>query len=153
MEDMTSRPAKVLLVEDDELDFFLTVHDFRSAKLFLELHRVHDGAECMAYLRREVPYGEAPRPDLILLDTNLPKMDGSDVMAALCREEMLVEIPIILLTASSAEADRLRATGLRCTAHIVKPLDFQKLAEVLRQLQEYWFTIVLRPQLRKRDVL
>jgi CheY-like chemotaxis protein len=140
-----SRPAEILLAEDNENDVILTKEGFRRAKLLVNLHRVRDGEECMEFLRRQGKYAGAPMPDLVLLDMNMPRMNGREVLAAIVADENLNHIPVIVLTTSAAEQDVCQMYKLRCSGYIVKPVNFDQFADVLRRFSDYWFTVVVLP--------
>ncbi len=139
------RPIVMLMVEDSPADVMLTKEALDQAKVLNHLHMVEDGVAAMAFLRREGPYAHAPRPDLILLDLNLPKKDGREVLAEIKADEDLKVIPIVVLTTSRDEADVLRAYGLHANCYITKPVDFANFAEIVRSIREFWFTVVTLP--------
>ncbi|MEK7787532.1 MAG: response regulator [Chloroflexota bacterium] len=139
------RPIVMLMVEDSPADVMLTKEALDQAKVLNHLHLVEDGVAAMAFLRREGPYAHAPRPDLILLDLNLPKKDGREVLAEIKADEDLKVIPIVVLTTSRDEADVLRAYGLHANCYITKPVDFANFAEIVRSIREFWFTVVTLP--------
>ncbi|MEO7425269.1 MAG: response regulator [Fibrobacteria bacterium] len=140
-----SRPAEVLLVEDNEQDVVLTREGFKRAKFLVNLHHVEDGEECLAFLRKQGKFADAPSPDLILLDINLPVMDGREVLAEIVRDENLKAIPVVVLTTSSAESDILDMYKLRCSSYITKPVDFEQFQRLVNELGNYWFTLVVLP--------
>ena len=140
-----SRPAEILLAEDNENDVILTREGFRRSKLLVNLHSVRDGVGCMEFLRREGKYADAPAPDLVLLDMNMPRMNGREVLEAIVADGKLKHIPVIVLTTSVAEQDVCQMYKLRCSGYIVKPVDFERFAEVLRRFADYWFTVVVLP--------
>ena len=144
-----SRPAEILLVEDNENDVILTREGFRKSELTVELRHVKDGVECMAFLRKQGRYATAPTPDLILLDLNLPRMDGRAVLADLVHDEKLRHLPVVILTTSAEEQEILRMYQLRCSSYLVKPVDFDQFLRVIRLLGDYWFTAVALPAERK----
>jgi CheY-like chemotaxis protein len=109
------------------------------------LHTVADGVEALAFLRQEGQYAEAPRPGLILLDLNLPRKDGREVLAQIKNDERLKRIPVVVLTTSKSEADVMKAYGLHANCYIVKPVDFEKFAAVVRSIESFWFAIVTLP--------
>ncbi len=139
------RPAEVLLVEDDDNDVFITRKGFEEAKLILNLHHVENGQECMAFLRKDGRYTDAPTPDLILLDLNMPVMDGREVMAEIVKDEQLCKLSVVILTTSNGARDILDMYNLRCSSYIVKPVDFTQFRRVIQQLSDYWFTVVVLP--------
>lgn len=139
------RAAEILLVEDNDNDVELTKIGFRRAKFAVNLHHVANGEKCMAFLRREGEFGSAPTPDLILLDLNMPRMDGREVLEAVNGDERLRHLPIVVLTTSDAEKDVLMSYRLRCSSYIVKPVDFDNFAKVIQSLADYWFTLVVLP--------
>src|SRR5258708_7036166 len=118
-----SRPAVILLVEDNENDVELTRIAFKRSKLLLDLHPVKDGVECMAFLRKEGEYTDAPTPDLILLDLNMPRMGGREVLTEMVEDEALCSIPVVVLTTSAQDEEILKMYKLRCSSYIVKPVD------------------------------
>jgi CheY-like chemotaxis protein len=139
------RPAEVLLVEDDDNDVFITRKGFEEAKLILNLHHVENGQECMAFLRKDGRYSDAPTPDLILLDLNMPVMDGREVMAEIVKDQQLRKLSVVILTTSNGARDILDMYNLRCSSYIVKPVDFTQFRRVIQQLSDYWFTVVVLP--------
>jgi two-component system response regulator len=140
-----SRPAEILLVEDNENDVLLTREAFRRAHLMVNLHHTRDGEECMAFLRRQGQYAAAPAPDLVLLDLNMPRKGGREVLAEIAADEALKHLPVIVLTTSAAERDVHEMYRLRCSGYIVKPVDFDQFARVVKQFADYWFTVVVLP--------
>lgn len=141
----SSRPAEVLLVEDNEQDVVLTREGFKRAKFLVNLHHVEDGEECLAFLRKEGRFSDSPTPDLILLDINLPVMDGREVLAEIIKDQRLKAIPVVVLTTSSAETDILEMYKLRCSSYITKPVDFEQFQKLVNELGNYWFTLVVLP--------
>lgn len=139
------RPVEILLVEDSPTDAMFAREALEFSKLCNNLHTVTDGVEAMAFLRREGKYAKAPRPDLILLDLNLPKMDGREVLSKIKEDERLKVIPVVVLTSSKDEADVLKAYGLHANCYIVKPVDFEKFAEVVKTIECFWFAVVTLP--------
>jgi two-component system response regulator len=139
------RPVEVLLVEDNPDDVELMRIGFRRAKFAVNLHHVGNGEECMAFLRREAPYTDVPRPDLVLLDLNMPRMDGREVLAEIVKDEALIQIPIVVLTSSDADSDVLTSYRLSCSSYIVKPVDFEQFSRVVHSIGDYWFTLVVLP--------
>jgi CheY-like chemotaxis protein len=139
------RPAEVLLVEDNENDVELTRLGFQRAKFAVNLRHVSNGEECMAFLRKEGTYADAPTPDLILLDLNMPRMDGLEVLEEVGSDEALRHLPIVVLTSSKADEDVLRSYKLRCSSYLVKPINFDGFAKMIQSLGNYWFTLVVLP--------
>ena len=137
--------AEILLVEDNEDDVFLTRRGFGRAKLKMNLHHVENGSECMAFLRKEGKYSKAPTPDLILLDLNMPLMDGRQVMAEIANDKELQALPVVILTTSSSELDLVAMYKLRCSTYITKPVDFEQFQRVVAGIQDYWFTVAVLP--------
>jgi len=135
----------VLLVEDDPGDVLMTREAFADHKLKNNLHVVDNGMDAMAFLRKEPPYADAPTPDLILLDLNLPRMDGREVLAAVKSDARLGAIPVVVLTTSEAEEDVLRSYQLHANAYVTKPVDFERFLEVVRQIDEFFVTVVKLP--------
>lgn len=130
----------VLLVEDNPGDVRLTREAFREANEFIHVHVASDGVEAMAFVRQEGPHANAPRPDLILLDLNLPKMDGREVLAQLKGDDHLKTIPTIILTTSGAQADILRSYQLHANAYVSKPLQLDAFQSLVSSINEFWLT-------------
>jgi two-component system, chemotaxis family, response regulator Rcp1 len=139
------RPLEVLLVEDNPGDVRLTVEGLKEGKLRNNLHVARDGVEAMAFLNRAGEYGGAVRPDLILLDLNLPRMDGREVLAAIKSDASLKMIPVVILTTSRAEQDVLRSYELQANCYITKPVDLEQFITVVKAIEGFWFTIVTLP--------
>ena len=139
------RPIEVLLVEDDEGDVLMTREALDEGKVFNRLSVVGDGVEAIAYLRREQPYADATRPDLVLLDLNLPKRDGRQVLEEVKADPDLRRIPIVVLTTSEAEEDVLRSYDLHANAYVTKPVDFDRFVEVIRQIDNFFISVVRLP--------
>jgi len=135
------RPLDILLVEDNPGDVRLTLEAFKEGKIRNHLSVVSDGAEALAFLRREGSYANAPQPDLILLDLNLPKKDGRDVLAEIKGEEHLKRIPVVVLTTSNAEKDISETSDLHASCYITKPVDFGQFVTVVKLIEDFWFTI------------
>ena len=140
-----TRAAEVLLVEDNENDLELTRIGFKKSKLLLNLHHVKDGMECMEFLRKQGAYADAPRPDLILLDLNMPRMNGQEVLAEIVADEALCNLPVIVLTTSTGDEEIVKMYKLRCSSYIAKPVDFEQFLRVVQSLADYWFTVVVLP--------
>jgi chemotaxis family two-component system response regulator Rcp1 len=141
-----SRPAEILLAEDNENDVELTRQGFKRCKLVLNLHHVKDGEECMAFLRKQGRYSNAPTPDLLLLDLNMPRMNGREVLAEIVTDETLNAIPVVVLTTSAQDEEIVKMYKMRCSSYIIKPIDFTKFLSVVRAISEYWFTVVVLPK-------
>ena len=139
------QPIVILLVEDEPGDAYLTIEALKSAKIINSVHLVEDGVEAMAFLQREAPYGDAPRPDLILLDLNLPRKDGRQVLAEIKQNACLNSIPIVVLTTSSADEDVLQSYNLRANCYVTKPVDLEQFMTVVKATQEFWLSIVKLP--------
>jgi CheY-like chemotaxis protein len=140
------RRIEILLVEDDPGDVVMTREAFQDYKVHNQLHVVDDGAEAMAFLRNEGVYAERPRPDLVLLDLNLPKMDGREVLEAIKSDPELASIPVVVLTTSENEDDVLRSYSLHANAYVTKPVDFERFIEVVRQIDDFFVTVVRLPR-------
>ena len=139
------RPITILLVEDSPSDAQLTIEALQEAKLDNRMIHVEDGVEAMQFLRREGEYAEAPRPDLIMLDLNLPRKDGREVLAELKQDPKLAMIPVVVLTTSRAEQDVLRSYELHANCYITKPVDFQQFLFVVKSIEQFWLTVVTLP--------
>jgi chemotaxis family two-component system response regulator Rcp1 len=138
-------PIEVLLVEDSPGDVRLTREAFKDAKVHINLHVASDGAKAMAFLKREGEYAKAPRPDLILLDLNLPKKDGREVLGEIKQDSSLKTIPVVILTTSSSEADILRSYQLHANCYITKPVGLEGFLTVVRSIDSFWLSVVRLP--------
>ncbi len=143
---MNANPIEILLVEDNPGDIELTKEAFEEGKLYHNLHVVDNGAAVLEFLRHEGPYTDSPRPDLILLDLNLPGKNGRQVLAEIKADEQLKTIPIIVLSTSRAERDVLISYQLHANCFIVKPVDVQEFFNVVLTLTDFWFALVKLPQ-------
>lgn len=143
--DRGGRPAEVLLVEDNPGDVRLTQEVLRDGKISNRLSVATDGVEALAFLRREAAYANAPRPDLILLDLNLPKKDGREVLAEIKEDETLRQIPVVILTTSKAEEDIIKSYELYANCYITKPVDFEQFITVVRSIEDFWLCLVRLP--------
>ena len=143
------RLIEVLLVEDSPGDVRLTREAFREANSSVRLHVANDGVEAMAFLKQEGEHVEAPRPDFILLDLNLPKMDGREVLALIKENDSLKTIPTVILTTSDAEADIVRSYQLQANAYLTKPVQLDAFESLVRSISDFWLTRVKLPQQRK----
>jgi CheY-like chemotaxis protein len=138
-------PIEVLLVEDDPGDVLMTREAFAEHKLRNNLNVVSDGAEALAYLRREGPYADAVRPDLVLLDLNLPRRDGREVLREIKADKDLHMIPVVVLTTSAADDDIVRSYQLHANAYVTKPVDFDSFLAVVRQIDDFFVSVVKLP--------
>ncbi len=145
MTDQPVRPIEVLLVEDDEGDVLMTREALAEGKVLNRLSVVNDGVEAVEYLRQNGDYHEASRPDLILLDLNLPKKDGRQVLEEVKADENLRRIPVIVLTTSGADEDVLRSYNLHANAYVTKPVDFDRFVDVIRQIDDFFISVVRLP--------
>lgn len=140
-----ARPIEVLLVEDDPGDVVLTKEAFADNKVGNNLHVVSDGEEALRFLRQEGEFAESPRPDLILLDLNLPRKDGREVLEEVKEDPELRRIPVVILTTSEAEEDILRSYHLHANAYVAKPVDFDQFIKVVRHIDDFFVTVVKLP--------
>ncbi len=140
-----TRPIEILLVEDSPSDTDLTLEALKDFKVRNHVSVVEDGVLALQFLRREGPYADAPRPDLIMLDLNLPRKDGREVLAEIKRDDSLKTIPIVVLTTSRADQDILRAYELNANCYITKPVDFNQFLEVVRSIESFWLFVVTLP--------
>jgi chemotaxis family two-component system response regulator Rcp1 len=138
-------PVEILLVEDNPGDVRLTREALKEGKVYSNLHWAKDGVEALEFLRREGLHANAPRPDIILLDLNLPKKDGREVLAVIKREDSLKHIPVVVLTTSKAEEDVLRSYELHANCYVTKPVDLDKFIQVVKSIDRFWLTIVTLP--------
>jgi CheY-like chemotaxis protein len=141
----SGRPVEILLVEDNPGDAALTREAMRDAKVYNNLYVVPDGVEAMAFLRGLGRHANAPRPDLILLDLNLPRKDGRTVLEEIKADPALATIPVVVLTASEAEEDIVRAYHLRVSAYIIKPVTLGQIMRVVQSIEDFWLSIVSLP--------
>jgi CheY-like chemotaxis protein len=140
-----ARPIEILLVEDNPGDVRLTLEALKDGKVRNHLNVVRDGVEAMAFVRREGKFAHSPRPDLILLDLNLPRKDGREVLAEIKADPQLRRIPIVVLTTSQAEEDIVRAYNLNANCFITKPVDLDQFIKCVRSIEDFWLTIVKLP--------
>ncbi len=139
------RPIEILMVEDNPGDVRLTVEALKEGKVRNNFHTVEDGVEALAFLRRQGPYADAPRPDLVLLDLNLPKKNGREVLAEIKEDPELRRIPVVILTVSQAEQDILKSYNLHANCYITKPVDLDQFLEVVKSIENFWLTVVMLP--------
>jgi chemotaxis family two-component system response regulator Rcp1 len=142
---LMGRPVEFLLAEDNPGDVRLTKEALRESKISNNLNVVPDGVEAMAFLRREGKYFDAPRPDVILLDLNLPKKDGREVLAEVKADPNLRLIPVVIITSSEAEQDVLRTYELHANCYVTKPVDLEQFIKVIQSIETFWLTIVTLP--------
>jgi chemotaxis family two-component system response regulator Rcp1 len=145
------RPAEILYIEDNPADVRLTLEALKEAKVRTSLHLAKDGEEALAFLHREGKFGDVPRPDLILLDLNLPKVNGREVLAAIKSDPDLMQIPVVILTTSRSEEDVLRSYELHANCFITKPVDLAKFLSVVRTIEGFWVTVVTLPHGRRAE--
>lgn len=143
--DSLGRPANFLLVEDNPGDVRLTQEALKSHKVQNNLHVVTDGEEAMAFLRKQGKYKDAPRPDIILLDLNLPKKDGREVLAEIKSDQNLKTIPVVIISSSEAEQDIIKSYDLNANCYVTKPVNFDQFIKVVQSINEFWLTIVKLP--------
>ena len=143
----TGRPIEILLVEDNPGDVRLTVEGLKESKVRNNLHVARDGVEAMEFLHRQGQHTNAVRPDLILLDLNLPRMDGREVLLEIKSDAKLKTIPVVVLTTSRAEHDVLRSYELQANCYITKPVDLEQFITVVKSIEDFWFTIVTLPHI------
>jgi CheY-like chemotaxis protein len=141
-----SRSVEILLVEDNPGDVRLTLEALKEGKMRNHLSVAEDGAEALAFLRREGKHTGAPRPDLIFLDLNLPKKDGREVLAQIKKDDNLKSIPVVILTTSKAEEDIIKTYNLHANCYVTKPVDLEQFIKVVRTIEDFWFSIVKLPQ-------
>jgi CheY-like chemotaxis protein len=144
-DDIRGRPIEILLVEDNPGDVRLTIEALKEGKVRNRLSVARDGVEALAFLRREGSHVEASRPDLILLDLNLPKKDGREVLAEIKVDPALRRIPVVVLTTSKAEEDILRTYDLHANCYITKPVDLDQFISVVRSIDDFWLSVVRLP--------
>jgi chemotaxis family two-component system response regulator Rcp1 len=141
----TGKPVEILLVEDNPGDVRLTQEAFKEGKVLNKLHVTRDGVEAMEFLRQKGNYAKAHRPDLILLDLNLPKKDGREVLAEIKADKDLKRIPVVILTVSQAEKDILESYNLSANCYIIKPIDLEQFIRAVKLIEDFWLTIVTLP--------
>ena len=135
----------ILLVEDNAADIELTRETMRSEKICNNLHVVRDGEEALDFLRKVGRFADAPRPDLVLLDLNIPKKDGREVLREMKSDDTLMDIPVVVLTSSDAQEDIAKSYNLHCNAYVRKPIDFEGYKKVVRAIDQFWFKLVKFP--------
>lgn len=141
-----ARPLEILLVEDNLADVRLTEEALKDNKVANRLHVAGDGEQAMAFLRREGKYANVPRPDLVLLDLNLPRMDGREVLREMKEDNGLRRIPVVILTTSRADEDVLRTYDLHANCYITKPVDFDQFISIVQSIEQFWLCLVRLPK-------
>jgi len=140
-----ARPIEILLVEDNPGDVVLTREAFQDAKIANNITVVNDGEEALYYLNQEGKYSDAIRPDLVLLDLNLPKKDGREVLAGIKENALLKRIPVVIMTSSKAESDVVQTYNLHANSYLVKPVNLGSFAQIVETIENFWFTVVVLP--------
>lgn len=148
-----AEPIQILLVEDSPGDARLAVEALKESKVCNVLHHVEDGVQALRFLRRQEEYAGMPQPDLILLDLNLPRRDGREVLQEIKEDPRLKVIPVVVLTTSAAERDLLKTYHLHANAYIVKPIDLDQFIEIVHAIEGFWFSVVRLPQMNRRKDL
>jgi CheY-like chemotaxis protein len=144
--DNNGRPVEILLVEDNEGDIGLVEEVFEEGRINNNLNITEDGEEAMEFLRKEGEFANSPRPDLILLDLNLPKKDGREVLEEIKEDENLRRIPVVVLTTSKAEKDILKSYDMHANSYITKPVDFDQFIKVIKSIEDFWLEVVKLPE-------
>ena len=140
-----SRLAEILLVEDNEHYVYLAQRAFGKAKLSVNLHHVDDGEKCLRFLRRQFPYAIAPVPDIVLLDLDMPVMDGRQVLEEIVKDDTLKHLAVVVFTSGDEHNEVLRMYRLRCNSYICKPVEFDKYVDMIRKFADYWLSVVMLP--------
>jgi CheY-like chemotaxis protein len=148
--DNNGRPVEILLVEDNEGDIGLVEEVFEEGRINNNLNITEDGEEAMEFLRKEGEFANSPRPDLILLDLNLPKKDGREVLEEIKDDENLRRIPVVVLTTSKAEKDILKSYDMHANSYITKPVDFDQFIKVIKSIEDFWLEVVKLPEDKRR---
>jgi len=141
-------PVEILLVEDNPGDMRLTMEALKEGKVYNNLHWARDGVEALEFLQRQGRHAAAPRPDIVLLDLNLPRMDGREVLARIKSDEGLRQIPVVILTTSKAEEDVLRSYDLHANCYVTKPVDLEKFIVVVKSIDQFWLTVATLPPVK-----
>lgn len=141
----TSMPIEILLIEDNPGDIRLTQEAFKDARVGNHVSIARDGEEALHFLRKEHAFHDAVTPDIILLDLNLPKLDGREVLEIIKNDKNLYNIPVVILTSSEAEKDIIETYGMHANSYVVKPVDFDKFLKVIRSINDFWLTVVKLP--------
>ncbi|MCX6007130.1 MAG: response regulator [Chloroflexi bacterium] len=140
-----AEPIIILLAEDNPADFQLTAEALKESKIRNQLFHVNDGAEVLEFLRKKGKYADVPRPDVILMDLNMPRKDGRRTLAEIKEDPELMGIPVVILTVSDAEEDIIKSYNLHANCYVTKPMDLDEFAKVVRGIEDFWFTIVKLP--------
>lgn len=140
-----ARPVEILLVEDNPGDMRLTQEALKEGKVYSNLHWAKDGVEALDFLRRQGRFADAPRPDLLLLDLNLPKKDGREVLSIIKSDDDLKHIPVVILTTSKADEDVIKSYELHANCYVTKPVDLEKFIFVVQSIDRFWLTVVTLP--------
>jgi chemotaxis family two-component system response regulator Rcp1 len=148
--DQLIHAVDVLLVEDNPGDVRLTREALKEARIAVNLSVANDGLEAMKMLRQEAPYANQPLPDLVLLDLNMPRMDGREVLRQIKTDENLKRIPVVILTTSAAEKDILQAYGLHANCYITKPVELDQFMEIIKSIEGFWLTVVKLPKAKNQ---
>ena len=143
---LDNRPIDILMIEDNPGDARLTQEALKESKVLNRLYHAKDGVEALSFVRQEGPFADVPRPDIILLDLNLPKKDGREVLAELKADPQLKTIPVVVLTTSKAEQDIVRSYELHANCYITKPVDLDKFIDIVQGLEDFWLSIVRLPK-------
>ena len=146
--DQPAPPVEILLVEDNPGDVRLTREALKEGKVYNNLHWAKDGVEALSFLRREGKHAGAPRPDIILLDLNLPRKDGREVLAEIKNDDQFRQIPVVVLTTSKAEEDVWRSYQLHANCYVTKPVDLDKFIHVVQSIDRFWLTVVTLPPVK-----
>lgn len=144
-----TRPVNILLIEDNLGDVRLTQEAFKEGRMDIHMEVVMDGVEAIKYLQKEAPYSEKVTPDLILLDLNLPKRDGREVLKEIKADSFLKRIPVVILTTSNAEQDILKSYNLHVNCYINKPVDFDKFFDIIQKIEDFWLTTAVLPTMMR----
>ncbi|QLH83874.1 response regulator [Halosimplex pelagicum] len=140
-----AEPVEILLAEDNPGDVTLTRKALERGSIINNLHVVNDGVEALSYLRQEGEYADEPRPDLVLLDLNMPRKDGRDVLEEIKTDEHLRRIPVVVMTSSEAEEDIVQSYDLHANAYLTKPIDFDGFLDIVKRIEDFWLTVVRMP--------
>jgi len=140
-----TRPIEILLVDDNPADVRLAKEAMKDAKVWNRIYEAYDGDQAMAFLNKQDDYSDAPTPDLVILDLNMPRKDGREVLAEMRADERFTHIPVVILTTSAAEEDVMKSYGLHANCYVVKPFDLHSFIEVVKAIEEFWLCMVMLP--------